>query len=100
VLPDILNSQRNNAANVACRFTLRLLYPKLAPTIGAGLARDRLAGFRRHEQVAILALFPSIGLGLYDAAFSGPYTIPTSASAYFPEDSLSTKLKYDARAAI
>jgi hypothetical protein len=43
---------------------------------------------------------PSVGLGLYDAAFSRLYTIPTSASAYFPEDSLSTKLKYDARAAI
>jgi hypothetical protein len=44
--------------------------------------------------------FPSFGLGLYDTAFSCPYTIRTSASTYFSEDSPSTKLKYDATAAI
>jgi hypothetical protein len=40
------------------------------------------------------------GLDLYDSAFPCPLTIRTSASAYFSEDSPSTKLKYDARAAI
>ncbi|MGD0635370.1 MAG: hypothetical protein ABSA13_14020, partial [Beijerinckiaceae bacterium] len=56
VLLYVLNSQRNNAANITCRFTSRFLYPKFAPTVGADLARDSLAGFRRHEQVAVRAL--------------------------------------------
>ena len=109
VLPDVLNSQRINAANTTCRFTSRFLYQKFAPAVGADLARDRsglispvtdLQDFGATNRLRSAHFFASFGLGLYDTAFSCPYTIRTSASAYFSKDSPSTKLKYDARAAI
>ena len=59
-----------------------------------------LQDFSATNRLQSAHFFPSSGLGLYDTAFSCPYTIRTSASAYFSEDLPSTKLKYDARAAI
>jgi hypothetical protein len=59
-----------------------------------------LQDFGTTNSLQSVQFFPSFGLGLYDTALSCPYTIRTSASAYFSEDSPRTKLKYDARAAI
>jgi hypothetical protein len=97
VLLDVLNSTFGNH-HLPIYITLSL--PKFAPAVGADLAHDRLAGSRRLEQLQSAHFFPSFGLGLYDTAYSCPYTIRTSASAYFSQASPSTKLKYDATAAI
>ena len=59
-----------------------------------------LQDFSATKRLQSVHFLPSFGLGLYDTAFSCPYSIRTSAPDYFSEDSPPTKLKYDARAAI